>query len=682
MKTTRTASDPANELLSRFNEGLGGLRELFHETGRLEDSNAKLDEIAKLLCLEIVSVRDTDSGVPRLRDILASHSEGRGIVSALNKALLLAARSRTLRNYDGESLLGPNPKFNIAESEGTLAVRLANIVLESFNGYLREPPNSESFEFLNEAFGHFIRDNFRQNIEDAQYMTPPEAVTFMCELGVQALERRNIREDARPVVCDPSCGVGSFLAQFYRVWNQKHGHSVQPVLLGQDKVDRMARFTVLNLSLFGITNAEIYRGNSLLPGSPLDRYHGKCDLILTNPPFGARFSCSDLAMHSIRCFPFLHNHIQATSGTVDSELLFLDMYLTLLKPGGTVLAVLPDSVVSASGLPAVLRDGIQRTWSIRSITELPAVTFAQAGTRTKTCIVEITKSPVNCSVLMCRAKELGFEVSSRKGVPYKQEQGKNDLHPLLEVMSTAATSADSGDKEPIVISEDPSCVSLRQSVLKSEGWTPSYYSAERLSALSQIHDLGNGDEYNVVRLESIVTLPAKKERRVLPSNGSKCISVLHIGDLGYLNVREMLAYNPKTPGQPCAAGVVLFSKINPRIPRALVVPRTDFALTCSTEFEVMRPRPGYDAYEILLLLLAEHTQKQIQSLTSGTSSSHNRIKTDELLRISVAIPKKGTAKRRAYDKAVKAFRQANEALNASNMIMLASWKTVNDLVTG
>jgi hypothetical protein len=144
----------------------------------------------------------------------------------------------------------------------------------------------------------------------------------------------------------------------------------------------------------------------------------------------------------------------------------------------------------------------------------------------------------------------------------------------------------------------------------------------------------------------------------------------------------MLAYGPKTPGQPCVAGDVLFSKINPRIPRALVVPPTEFALTCSTEFEVLRPRPGYDPYEILVLLLAEQTQRQIQSLTSGTSSSHNRIKTGELLRISVAIPRKGTAKRKAYDRAIAAFRQASEALNASSMTMLASWETVNDLVTG
>lgn len=680
MKTLESTG--GNELLARFNHGLAGLREVFHETGRLEDSNAKLDEISKLLCLEIVSVRDAEAGVPGLRDILERHREGAGMVLALNRALVLAAKSRTLRNYDGESLLGPNPKFNIAESEGRLAAKLASVVLESFNGFLRDAPSADSFEFLNEAFGHFIRDNFRQNIEDAQYMTPPEAVSFMTELGVRALEEQKIEKNAQPVVCDPSCGVGSFLAHFHRTWSRRRNQRGHPVLLGQDKVDRMARFTVLNLALFGITDARVFRGNSLLPGSPLDQYHGKCDLILTNPPFGARFSCTDLAMHSIRYFPSLHNHIQASGGTVDSELLFLDMYMVLLKPGGTVLAVLPDSVVSASGLPGMVRQSIQSQWSIRSITELPSVTFAQAGTRTKTCILEVTKAPRRCSVFMSSARQLGFEVASRKGVAYKREDGKNDLEPLLQVIYGARDTVYRDNGTPKVLSSMPSCVSLSQDALGVEGWTPSHYSADRLSALSKINSLAEGEEYEIRSLDSIVSLPAKNARRVLPSNGSKCISVLHLGDLGYLNVREMLAYSPKTPGQPCQAGDVLFSKINPRIPRAMVVPRVGFGLTCSSEFEVMRARPGYDPYEIMLLLLAEHAQKQVQSLTSGTSSSHNRIKTDELLRVTLAIPKKGTQRRRSYDQAVRAFRKAYESVNESNMAMLASWTKVNHLVGG
>ena len=670
-----------NLLLQQFNKGLLEMRELFHESGRLEDSNSKLDEITKLLCLEIASVRDPKSKVPSLKEILNKHNSKNGLVNLLNQALLLAAKSKILINYDGESLLGPNPKFNIAESEESLARGLSKIVLNSFNGYLRGTQNSDSFEFLNEAFSHFIRDNFRQNIEDAQYMTPPEAVNFMVDIGISRLNRRKFTKANPPVVCDPSCGVGSFLAQFYRVWSVNERVKFNPVLLGQDKVDRMARLSLLNLALFGISDAKIYRGNSLQTGSPLDSYNGKCDLILTNPPFGARFACSDLGLHSVGYFPSLHNYIQGRGSYIDSELLFLDRYLSLLKPGGTVLAVLPDSVISSAGLSAHLREIIQDSWTIRSITELPAVTFAQAGTRTKTCILEIEKiQPQNNVVFISKALSLGFEVSSKKGVPFKKPEGTNDLKPLGNIIA-GTNNNQKVYKSFEVISKSPSCVAVSQRILAEEGWTPSHYSSDRLAALQQIKDLAGSNEFIILTLDSLVSVVSKSRRGLLKPDATKCISVLHVGDFGSLNVRELLEYEPKTPGRPCAKGDLLFSKINPRIPRALVVPDLPFELTCSTEFEVMKPKTGYNAYEIMSLLLSKYAQDQIRSLTSGTSSSHNRIKTKELLSIKLAIPKRGAKKRKKYDKAIRVFADANARLNESNMLLQRAWREMNELIT-
>ncbi len=672
-----------NSLLEHFNAGLIEMRELFHESGRLEDSNSKLDEITKLLCLEIASIRDPRSRVPSLNEILEMHETSKeGLVRSLNKALILAGRSEVLTNYDGESLLGPNPKFNIAESEDALAWGLARVVLDSFNGYLRETFSSESFEFLNEAFGHFIRDNFRQNIEDAQYMTPPEVVNYMVDIGLSRLkENKKLFRSESPIICDPSCGVGSFLAQFYRCWSATEGKKPSLVLIGQDKVDRMARLSLLNLALFGISDGKIYRGNSLKIGSPLDSFTEKCDLILTNPPFGARYSCANIALHSFNFFPCLHNYIQNRKGFVDSELLFLDRYLSLLKPGGTVLAVLPDSVISAAGLPAHLREQVQKNFAIRSITELPAVTFSQAGTRTKTCILELKKErEKNNLVFMTRAISLGFEVSSRKGVPYKRSEGNNELKYLFKCVSGARPKKDKFSKFR-VISNNPSCVTVAQRVLANEGWTPSHYSSCRLTTLRQMENLAYTIDFDVLELDGLVTIEKKKRVRTPKPESQKCISVLHVGDFGSLNVRELIEYDPKTPGKPCSTGDILFSKINPSIPRILVVPDLPFELSCSTEFEVMKAKPGYSVYEIMLLLLSEGSQNQIRSLTSGTSSSHNRIKTRELMSIKFAIPKSGTENRIKYDIAISEFTKAYIRLNESNIALQRTWTAMNELVS-
>jgi len=227
-------STKSNLLLDQFNYQLNQMREAFHQSGRLEDSNSKLDEITKLLCIEIVSVYDKELQLQSLKDINNENDET--LVKKLNSALVDASKSKFLTNYDGESLLGPNPMFNFSETENDLARKLVNIIVLTFNGHIKDAKQIKDFEFLNEAFSHFVRDNFRQNIEDAQYMTPIEVVNYMVSLGINSLKKRGIK---KPVVCDPSCGVGSFLTHFYRMWIEDGFKDV--ILVGQDKVDRMAR---------------------------------------------------------------------------------------------------------------------------------------------------------------------------------------------------------------------------------------------------------------------------------------------------------------------------------------------------------------------------------------------------------------------------------------------------------
>ena len=128
---------------------------------------------------------------------------------------------------------------------------VACLALSTLYGHFRSPESSKTFETINEAFVHFVRDNFRNNIEDAQYMTPPEVVTFACELALRDAQHIAKKSAAPIVVCDPSCGVGSFLAQFYRVWlHSRMNHTGDLTLVGQDQVDRTANLAQLNMLFF------------------------------------------------------------------------------------------------------------------------------------------------------------------------------------------------------------------------------------------------------------------------------------------------------------------------------------------------------------------------------------------------------------------------------------------------
>jgi hypothetical protein len=109
-----------------------------------------------------------------------------------------------------------------------------------------------------------------------------------------------------------------------------------------------------------------------------------------------------------------------------------------------------------------------------------------------------------------------------------------------------------------------------------------------------------------------------------------------------LDLAAIKNYAPKTPGVPVKPGEILSSRINPRIPRVLVVPDLGQPILCSSEFEIMRPKKGVSPYAIAFLLLSHAVQAQIQTLTSGTSASHNRVKTRNLAEVLLPVPRGGS----------------------------------------
>lgn len=69
-----------------------------------------------------------------------------------------------------------------------------------------------------------------------------------------------------------------------------------------------------------------------------------------------------------------------------------------------------------------------------------------------------------------------------------------------------------------------------------------------------------------------------------------------------------------------------------------VVPKFNKELVCSNEFEILQPIADVGAYAICFLLKTSYVAKQIENLTSGTSSSHSRIKREQLADILIPYP--------------------------------------------
>lgn len=657
---TTAADSSLTSIYTRIYTALGELREGFHRSGRLDDSNAKLDEVAKLFAVYLAFKRGQIPSFPEPTSAT--------LIPDLQKSFSATVALPQYHLKSGGSIFGAEPRLVLRPGDEALAGSLVSLVRDCVDTAFAMQAGSRPFDILNEAFGHFVRDNFRGNVEDAQYMTPPEVVDFIVDLALTdlATDSAVVGTDRPLVVLDPSCGVGSFLSSFYHAarntdWlDPKRLH-----IFGQDKVERMVRLSTINMELFDVAEHRIHVGNSLAKGSELDRLAGSVDLILTNPPFGARFDFSDVKTQCGANTPFFSS-LKRASGSVDSELLFVDRNLELLREGGRLMIVVPDGVVSAKGTAALLRAHLSKSSTLLSVIELPATTFAQAGTRTKTAIIYLQKgaSASSTGVMMAAAKDLGFQVSSRKGVQVKCPEGTNELPAILQAYREGVTLHKAS--LPRVLSREPSCVLVAPEQVQRGSWTPNHYSAVRFETLLNVRGI---EDLEMVPLRDLVTFSGDSRRAEAWKEGYAFISVLHILGDGFVDVAGALSYAPKTPGVRTHAREVLMSRINPRIPRICVTPDFARVTLCSSEFEVMSCGPQLDPYALAYLLQTKAVQNQIQSLTSGTSASHNRVRTSDLADVLIPIARAGSPRAASMEEIFKRYRESSEALVANTLCL-------------
>lgn len=630
--------NPAYEPYEEIYSALQSVRETFHREGRISDANAKLDETVKLLAIHygyLIGLVDSTE-YARLKD--------RGIFSAnfLNSIFAQVAKEPVFSRPGMGSIFGSAPTTIFEEGDEKIAHELFVATGQAFEAQVSD---QHRLDVLNEAYGHHVRDNFRNHVEDAQYMTPPEVVDFMVNLALCLVPSAKMNELNDFIVADPSCGVGSFLTSWRRACVDVRGLTEGRRLkcIGQDKVDRMVRLTAINMIFSDCPNDDVFLGNAIHDDSPLSTYNGQVDLILTNPPFGARFAAESLRETSQFSTPFFA-HLSSGTRAIDSELLFIDRYLTLLKPEGLCFVVVPDGVVSAKGTASILRQYLTRNAELVAVVELPSVTFAQAGTRTKTAILGFRKtiSPRQLyPVFFSEVDDLGYKVSKRKGVPLKRLEGKNELPSVARAFKNSVETF-------FIAEESVNAAWCELDPGKVDTWTP-----RRMIFDQEI--LKRQARHNLISLKDLTEAPSKR-RTSAYSKETFFISVLHIIGEGILDIPGIKSYEPITPGLPVEPGEVILSRINPRIPRAAVVPDLGRTLLCSSEFEILRPTNGVSPYTLVFLLLCPFVQGQIQSLTAGTSSSHSRIKPRQVY--DVLLPDLVSADHREYKENLSQYEES------------------------
>lgn len=638
---------------SLFYDILLNLREDFHSYGRIDDSNAKLDEMIKLICTSYsLALSGKRFSLEYVRQVALDHFEDQKKVAEALRYLCAQEMQKDLfLNDDGTNIFGSNPTLAIQPAEDDFAQKLITEIGKIDFVYLIENRSYSEFDLVNECFGHFVRDNFRNNKEDAQYMTPYEISEPILDIIFSDMERQQYFTAGvlhNFTVMDPTCGVGTLLIESsshftkYVEQNISSREEREQIIqrfrahgiLGQDKVDRMVRLSKINALLLGSNAANINEGNSIVGKSSLNNHFDQVDLIFTNPPFGAEYNVQDLDLNE---YPIL-SESKLSGKTFASELLMLDKCLKLLKPGGYLAIVLPDSVFASKGNNSTYRDYLLRGYNILGVIGLPSVTFAQAGTRTNTCVLILRKTAPNPSgrMFMADCKDIGYSVKERAGVPVKIEQGTNEMIAIAQSLSGNIPDVK-------ILSEVPSVTLIDRTDYVENSLKPSFYAAARYKTIKNLTNSVT-EGFEVVRLGDIVEFVTKTRKSYMVSDTIKHISVLHVNADCTINFDEVDSFTPVSKGRQCHHGELLFSKINPRIPRMAVVPQRDTQLVCSNEFEIMKSKGIIGMYSLCFLLRTDSVMSQIQNLTSGTSSSHSRIKREQLAEILIPIPVSDAAK--------------------------------------
>ena len=174
-------------------------------------------------------------------------------------------------------------------------------------------------------------------------------------------------------ICDPACGTAGFLVAASEYVREKHpsaltdatqrDHFHRSMFHGYDFDNVMLRIGSMNMLLHGIDAPDIRYRDSLSEGASEDTE--KYSLILANPPFAGSLD-----------YEATSKDLQRVVKTKKTELLFLALFLKLLKPGGRAAVIVPEGVLfGASKAHKDLRRILVDDQKLDAVVKLPSGVF-------------------------------------------------------------------------------------------------------------------------------------------------------------------------------------------------------------------------------------------------------------------------------------------------------------------
>jgi type I restriction enzyme M protein len=218
--------------------------------------------------------------------------------------------------------------------------------------------------------------------QNGQFRTPRHIIRLMVELT---------QPTPKDTICDPAAGTCGFLVEAGEYLRGKHPelfrdealkkHFHEKMFHGYDFDNTMLRIGTMNMMLHGVENPIITYRDSLAEEHNEDA--GAYSLVLANPPFAGSLDYESTA-----------KDLQKIVKTKKTELLFLALFLRLMKTGGRAAVIVPDGVLfGSSKAHKDLRKMLVDEHKLDAVIKLPSGVFKPyAGV--STAILLFTKTGV------------------------------------------------------------------------------------------------------------------------------------------------------------------------------------------------------------------------------------------------------------------------------------------------
>ena len=218
--------------------------------------------------------------------------------------------------------------------------------------------------------------------QNGQFRTPRHLIQMMVAL---------MEPTPKDTICDPAVGTCGFLVAAGEYLREHHPeifrdnalrhHFNNDAFHGFDFDQTMLRIGSMNMILHGVENPAIEFRDSLSEENA--REQGKYSLILANPPFAGSLDYEQTA-----------KDLQQVVKTQKTELLFMALFLRLLRTGGRAAVVVPDGVLfGSSKAHKELRRMLVEEHKLDAVISLPSGVFRPyAGV--STAILIFTKTGV------------------------------------------------------------------------------------------------------------------------------------------------------------------------------------------------------------------------------------------------------------------------------------------------